>query len=123
VALSHPEERCDRIGADRHADVIETYSLGGCELVLQSGLKLQAPWGRGDGGDPRLTLGQGVVGEPPRLEHLLALQQTLGISPKALDEVFARWQLVEARSQTGEDGTGLGPASRGELEQPLSPGD
>jgi hypothetical protein len=63
------------------------------------------------------------VGEPLRLENLLALQQALGIGPKALDEVFARRQLGEARSQTSEDGAGLGPAGRRELEQPLSPGD
>jgi hypothetical protein len=40
------------------------------------------------------------VGEPLRLEKLLALQQALGIGPKALDEVFARRQLGEASSQT-----------------------
>jgi hypothetical protein len=40
------------------------------------------------------------VGEPRRLANLLAFQQALGIGPKALAEVFACRQCVEARSQT-----------------------
>ena len=47
MALGHPEERCDRIGADRQANVIEPEGLGGRELVLQVALKLQAQCDRG----------------------------------------------------------------------------
>ncbi len=41
VVLSHPEQRFDRIGADRQADVIQPESLGGCKLDLHI-----APCGR-----------------------------------------------------------------------------
>src|SRR5216683_4513676 len=97
MALGHPEERFDGIGADWQADLIESYSLGGGELIRQRGLKLLAHQGRGYLADQRLTLGQGVVGESLRLENLLALQQALGIGSEALDEVLARRQLIHAR--------------------------
>ena len=42
VARGHPAERCDRIGADRYADVSESSRLGCCELVRQRGRTLQA---------------------------------------------------------------------------------
>src|SRR5262249_16378385 len=56
-------------------------------------------------------------------ENLLACQETLGIAPEALDEGFARGQLIEASPQTGEDGAGLGPTGRRELEELLGPGE
>jgi hypothetical protein len=46
-------------------------------------------------------LGLGVGREPLGLENLLALQQALGIGAEALDEVFARGQLIYASAQTG----------------------
>ena len=102
--------------------MIESSSLGRCELGLQRGRKLQAQWGRGHLGDQRLPLGQRVMREPLGLEHLLARQHALGIGVKALDEGLARRQCIEARAQPGEDGAGCGPASGGELAQPISPG-
>ena len=90
VALGHPEERCNRLGADRQADMIKSYSRSSCELVLQLGLKRQAHWGRGHLREQRLTLGQRVMREPLGLEHLLARTQALGIGAEALDEVLAR---------------------------------
>src|SRR5712691_7670834 len=33
MARGYPKERCDGIGADRQADLIESYSLGSFELV------------------------------------------------------------------------------------------
>ena len=62
------------------------------------------------------------MAEPLGLENLLARQQALGIGSEALEEVLARWQLIEARPQTGSEGAGLGPARGRELEQPIRPG-
>src|SRR5262245_66529986 len=101
MTLGHPEERFDGIGAKGQADLIESYSLGGGELIRQIGLKLLAHQGRGYRADQRLTLGQGVVGEALGLENLLTLQQALGISSEALDEVLARRQLIHTSPQTG----------------------
>ena len=67
----------------------------------QIGCKLLAHQSRGHRADQRLTLGQGGVGEPLGLENLLARQQALGIGLEALDEVFTRWQCIEASPQTG----------------------
>ncbi len=41
---------------------------------------------------------------------------------EALDEVFARGQLIEARAQTGEDRASLRPTGGRELEPPRGPG-
>ncbi len=65
----------------------------------------------------------GVSREPLGLENLLARQQALGIGVEALDEVFARGQLIEARAQTGEDRASLRPTGGRELEQPRGPGE
>ncbi len=73
VALGHPEKRFDRIGADWQADVVEPSGLGGLELIRQIGAKLLAHGGRGYAADQRLTLGQGVVGEPLGFKNALAL--------------------------------------------------
>src|SRR5712691_7430130 len=42
LALGHPKERCDRIGADRQADVIESKALRGFQLALKRGVELLA---------------------------------------------------------------------------------
>ena len=110
MALGHPKERYDGLGADRQADMIESSSLGSFELVRQRGRKLQAQWGRGPLRDQRLTLSQGVVAEPLGLDKLRALKQALGIGAEALDEVFACRQLLHAHAQTGSEGARFGPA-------------
>jgi len=56
-------------------------------------------------------------------ENLLAFKEPLGIGPEALDKVFALWELIEARSKTGEDRAALGTASRRELKKLLGPGE
>src|SRR6266705_2947307 len=94
--LAHSKEPCDGLGTDRHADTIEPKCLGNVKLVHQRGAKLLAHNGGGPGVDQRLALGQGVRAEPLGFEHLWALQEPLGIASKALDEVFALWQLVHA---------------------------
>ena len=94
MARGHPEERCDRIGADGQADVLEPSGLGGLELLRQRGATLLAHCGRGHLAEQRLTLGQGVVGEPLGFQNALALQEAVGIGPEARDEVLARGQLT-----------------------------
>src|SRR6266852_7832551 len=42
VLLGDPKKRCDGIGADRQADVIEPEGRGGLQLERQIGVKLQA---------------------------------------------------------------------------------
>jgi hypothetical protein len=122
MALGHPAECCDGIGADGQAALLEASGLGGGERIRQRGRNLLAPQGRGQRADQRLPLGQGVMGEALGLAPLLALQPALGISAAALEEVLARRPLIQARPQTGEDGAGLGPTSGRELEPPIGPG-
>ena len=43
VLLSQAEQRCDGIGADRQADVVETERRGELELVVEIARKLAAP--------------------------------------------------------------------------------
>ena len=40
VLLGHPKKRCDGIGADRQADMIEPECFSGLELVVKLGSKL-----------------------------------------------------------------------------------
>ena len=42
VLFGHPEQRCDRISADREADAVATERRGGLELVLESARTLVA---------------------------------------------------------------------------------
>jgi hypothetical protein len=122
VGLGHPKERCDRIGADGHADVLKPKGLRGVKLDRKRGAKLLAPRGCRHRGHQRCALGQGVMAEPLGFAPLLACQETWGIAPDALDEGLARGQRIEASPQTGEEGAGLGPTGRRELEQRLGPG-
>jgi len=75
VLLGHPTKRCDGIGADRQADMIEPECRGGLELVVKRGSKLLTQSGRGHGVNQRLALGSAVVREPLALENLLARKQ------------------------------------------------
>ena len=75
VLLGHPKERCDGIGADGHAEVIEPACGGARECAVQISAPLPASSGRGPGVKQRLTLGAGVVRQPLEREHLLARQQ------------------------------------------------
>src|SRR5713101_227365 len=92
VVLGHPEKRFDSIGTDRQADVIETEWLRRLQLEVKIGAELQAQSGGGHRIDQRLALAPGVVREPLRFEHLLALKQAEGIGTQPLDEGFARGQ-------------------------------
>ena len=74
VLLGQSAQRCDRIGADRQADMVETERRGGVELVVEIAGKLSAHRPRRDRVDERLALGQGVVREALGFEHLLAGQ-------------------------------------------------
>jgi hypothetical protein len=123
MALGHPKERFDRIGADRQADVVESKALRSFQLDRKIGVELLAHRGGGHGVNQQFALRQGVMAEPLGFENLLARQQPLGIAPEALDEVFTRGQLIETSPQTGEDRAGLGPTGRRELEQLLGPGE
>lgn len=101
VLLGHPEKRCDGIGTDRYADVIEPEGRGGLELVRQIGGKLPAQRGRGHGVDERLTLRQGGTREALCFEHRLAVKQTFGIALKSLDEGLTGGQVIQAGAQLG----------------------
>jgi hypothetical protein len=101
MSLGHPEQRFDRIGADRQADMIEPERRGGLQLEVKLGSQLLTQSGRGHGVNQRLALTPGVVREPLRLENFLALQQAVGIGSKPLDEGFARGQLIETSPQLG----------------------
>ena len=89
MALGHPAKRCDGIGTDRQADVIEPECRSGLQLEVKRGAKLLTQRGRGHGGNQRGTLGSGVVRASFDLEHLLARKQPEGIGAKPLDEGFA----------------------------------
>ena len=45
VMFGHPEERVERVGADRQADVIEPKRLGDVKLERKIGAKLEAQSG------------------------------------------------------------------------------
>ena len=89
MALGHPAKRCDGIGTDRQADVIEPECRSGLQLEVKRGAKLLTQRGRGHGGNQRGTLGSGVVRASFDLEHLLARKQPEGIGATPLDEGFA----------------------------------
>ena len=74
VLLGQSEQRCDRIGADRQADMVETERRGGVGLVVELAGELSAHRPRRDRVDERLALGQGVVREALSFENLLAGQ-------------------------------------------------
>ncbi len=99
--LGHAEQRFDRIGADRQADVIEPECCGGLQLEVKIGSKLPTQSARGHGVNQRLALAPGVVREPLRLENLLALQEAVGIGSKPRDEGFACGQLIQTSPQLG----------------------
>ena len=122
MALGHTEERCDRIGADWHADVIEPKGRGGLQLEVKRGAKLLTQSARGHGGNQRLALGPGVVREPLHLKNLLALQQAVGIGSKPREEGFARGQLIQTRPQLGSRGALLGTPGWRECEHLIGPG-
>ena len=123
MALGHTEERFDRIGADWQADVIEPQCRGGLQLEVKRGAKLLTQSARGHGGNQRLALGPGVVREPLHLENLLALQETVGIGSKPLDEGFARGQLIQTRPQVGSRGALLGTPGWRACEHLIGPGE
>jgi hypothetical protein len=123
MGLGHSEERCDRIGAEGQAEVIEPESRRGLELAVKISAKLLTQRRRGHSGNQRLALSQGVMAEPLGFENRLAPKETLRISPKARDEIFAGGQLIHTSPQTGEDGTRLGTASGRELEHPIGLGE
>jgi hypothetical protein len=72
--LGHAEQRCNGIGADQQADVIEPECCGGLQLEVKLGSKLLTQSGRGHGFNQRLAPAPGVVRESLRLKNLLALQ-------------------------------------------------
>ena len=74
MALGHPEKRCDGIGTDRQADVIEPECRSGLQLEGKIGAELQAQSGGGHRVNQRFALGEGGVREPRGFENLLALQ-------------------------------------------------
>lgn len=90
VLFGHPEQRFDRIRADREADAVETERRGGLELVLERARKLVAHGCGGDRVEQGRALGQRVVREALGFEHLLARQEGDGIVSKARDQRFAR---------------------------------
>src|SRR5712691_6735357 len=108
MALGDTEERCDRLGADWQADVIEPKCRGGLQLAVKIGAKLLTQSARGHGGKQRLAWGPGVVREPRHLKNLLALQQAVGIGSQALDEGFAHGPLIQTRPPLGSRGALLG---------------
>jgi hypothetical protein len=95
VLLGHPEKRCDGIGADRQANLVETEGLGGLELIRARGCKLAAPRLRGDGVAQRRPLGQRIMREALGFEPLLARQQRQGIVSKPFAQGVARGEGVE----------------------------
>jgi hypothetical protein len=52
--------------------------------------------------DEGLTQGPSGVREPAPFENLLALQPTDGVASKAVDERFARRQLIQAGAELGQ---------------------
>ena len=101
MALGHPEERFDRIGGDRQADVTQPEWRGDRQFEIKISSKLSTQSGGGHGVKQRLALGPGVVRESLCLENLLALQQAVGIGSKPRDEGFARRELIQTSSQLG----------------------
>jgi len=101
VARGHAEQRCDGIGADRHADVIQPESRGGCQLEVKRGAQLLTQRGRGHGCNQRLALGSGVVREPLHLKNLLARKQAEDIGSPPRDEGFAGRSLLQTAPQRG----------------------
>ena len=122
MALGHTAERCDRIGADGHADVIEPQCRGGLSLEVKRGAKPLTHSARGHGGTQRLAWGPGVVRAPLPLENLLALQQAVGIGSQPLDEGCARGQLIQTRPQLGSHGALRGTPGWRECEHLIGPG-
>ena len=45
MVLGHPAKRCDALGADRHANVLEPKGLGSCKLDLKRGATRSASSG------------------------------------------------------------------------------
>jgi len=89
VGLGHPDKRCDGLGTDRQADVIETACRGRLQREVKSGAALQAQSGGGHRIEPRLALAPGVVREPLRGDNLLARKQAEGLGSQPLEEGFA----------------------------------
>ncbi len=123
MALGHAEQRCDRLGADWQADVSAPEWRGGLQLEGKRGANLLTQSARGPGGNQRLALGPGVVREPLHLEHLLALQQAVGIGAQPRDAGCARGELSQTGPQLGSSGALLGPPGWRECEPLLGPGD
>ena len=107
VLLGHAAKRCDRIGTDRQAEVVEPQRRGGLELGLERARQLAAHRPRRDRVDKRLALRQRVGREPLGCEKLLACQQRDGIVSEAREQRLARGQLVEAGAQWREGGARL----------------
>jgi hypothetical protein len=45
MVLGHPAKRCDALGADRHANVLEPKGFGRCKLALKRGAQRSASSG------------------------------------------------------------------------------
>jgi hypothetical protein len=121
MPLGHPAKRCDGIGADRHAHVIQPQGGGGFQLVDKRGATFPAQRGGGHRRTQRLTLCQGGVREPLPLDNLLARPQAGGIAAKARDERFACGELSQARPQLGEGRTRRGTAAGRQREDAVCP--
>ncbi len=121
--LGHPAKRCNALGGDRQADVIEPEGRGGLQLAGKRGSKLPAHRGGGHRVDQRLALGQSVVRAPWSFEHFLARKEPFSIGSQVRDEALARGELIEARAQPGSGRTGLGATDGREFEHAVGPGD
>ena len=110
MPLGHPEKRCEGIGADRHADVIQPEGRGGLSWEAKRGSTLPAQCSRGHRVNQRLAVRPGGVRASLRFDHLLARTQTADIASKARDEGCARGQLLQARPQRASGRGSLGAA-------------
>jgi len=122
MARGHAAKRCDGIGADRHADVIQPACRGGLALEVKRGAQRLTQSGRGHGIKQRLALGAGVVREPRALEHRLARTQAEAIASKPRDEGCAGGPWIQARPPRGSGRARLGPPGWREREPPIGPG-
>ena len=123
VLLGQAEQRCDRSGADRQANVVEAERRGRPQGALQSAHTLAAYRPRRDRVDQRPTLGERVVREALSCASLLAGPPSDGIGSHRLDQRLPRGERVEAEPQWRAGGARLGAACGGEGEHTIGPGD
>jgi len=121
MALGDAAKRCDRLGADRHADVLQPERRGGLPREGKSGATLLTPSGRRHGVHQRLAPGSGIVREPGGVAHLLACKQPCGIVSKPRDEGLTGGPLLQTPPHPGPGRAAFGAPGWRELAHVSGP--